>query len=79
MGVDEVVVTDQGAEVLIAGNPVEIRPRLVESVLASGGRLQGLQDKGPSLEDLFLRLTGAGRGPDAAGDHDGAGGGEVEP
>ncbi|HPF71505.1 MAG TPA: ABC transporter ATP-binding protein [Candidatus Krumholzibacteria bacterium] len=57
-GVDDVVVTDQGAEVSIAGNPVEIRPRLVESVLASGGRLQGLQDKGPSLEDLFLRLTG---------------------
>ncbi|MFO7608963.1 MAG: ABC transporter ATP-binding protein [Candidatus Krumholzibacteriia bacterium] len=71
MGVDEVVVTDLGAEVLIAGNPVEIRPRLVESVLASGGRLQGLQDKGPSLEDLFLRLTGAGRGPDAADNGDG--------
>jgi ABC-2 type transport system ATP-binding protein len=65
-GVDDVIVTDKGAEVLIAGNPVEIRPRLVESVLAAGGRLQGLQDKGPSLEDLFLRLTGAGRDQDPA-------------
>ncbi len=60
-GVDDVVITDQGAEVLIAGNPVEIRPRLVESVVASGGRLQTMQDKGPSLEDLFLRLTGGAR------------------
>ncbi len=58
-GVDEVVVTDKGAEVLIAGNPVEIRPKLVESVLEAGGQLQGVQDRGPTLEDLFLRLTGA--------------------
>jgi len=65
-GVDEVVVTDQGAEVIIAGNPVEVRPRLVESVLGAGGQLQNISDKGPSLEDLFLRLTGVdgGDGPD---------------
>ena len=62
-GVDDVVVTDDGAEVLIAGNPVEIRPKLVESVLRAGGQLQNIQDKGPSLEDLFLRLTGADGGP----------------
>ncbi len=43
---------------VIAGNPVEIRPKLVESVLAAGGLLQNIQDKGPSLEDLFLKLTG---------------------
>ena len=64
-GVEELTATDEGAEVLIAGNPVEIRPRLVESVLAAGGRLQNIQDvrrdQGPSLEDLFLRLTGADR------------------
>jgi ABC-2 type transport system ATP-binding protein len=60
-GVDEVVVTGDGAEVIIAGNPVEIRPKLVESVLQAGGQLQNIQDKGPSLEDLFLRLTGADR------------------
>jgi ABC-2 type transport system ATP-binding protein len=60
-GVDEVVVTGDGAEVIIAGNPVEIRPKLVESVLKAGGQLQNFQDKGPSLEDLFLRLTGADR------------------
>lgn len=65
-GVDEVTVTDEGAEVSIAGNPVEIRPALVESVLAAGGRLQNIRDGGPSLEDLFLRLTGAG--PDKTAD-----------
>ncbi len=60
-GVDDLIATDNGAEVIIAGNPVEIRPKLVESVLAAGGRLQNIQDKGPTLEDLFLRLTGADR------------------
>ena len=67
-GVDDVIINDEGAEVIIAGNPVEIRPRLVESVLAAGGRLQNIQDKGaagPTLEDLFLRLTGAVPGPAA--------------
>jgi len=63
-GVDDLIITDDGAEVLIAGNPVEIRPKLVESVLESGGRLQLIQDKGPSLEDMFLRLTGADLSPD---------------
>ncbi|MBU8871228.1 MAG: ABC transporter ATP-binding protein [Gemmatimonadales bacterium] len=66
-GVEELRATEQGAEVVIAGNPVEIRPKLVDSVLAAGGKLQNIQDiqgipdKGPSLEDLFLRLTGADR------------------
>ena len=70
-GVDNVTVTDDGAEVIIAGNPVEIRPRLVESVIRAGGRLQNISDRGPSLEDLFLRLTGAGPGnppKESAGD-----------
>jgi ABC-2 type transport system ATP-binding protein len=58
-GVDEINITDTGAEVIIGGNPVEIRPKLVESILASGGLLQNIQDKGPSLEDIFLKLTGA--------------------
>ena len=58
-GVDDLIITDDGAEVIIAGNPVEVRPKLVESVLNSGGRLQNIKDKGPSLEDMFLRLTGA--------------------
>jgi len=60
-GVDEVIITGDGAEVIIAGNPVEVRPKLVESVLQAGGQLQNIQDKSPSLEDLFLRLTGADR------------------
>jgi ABC-type uncharacterized transport system ATPase subunit len=77
-GVDEILVNDAGAEVIIAGNPVEIRPRLVESVVNAGGRLQNIQDKNPSLEDLFLRLTGGDvrREPDPAAP---GGGGPEEP
>ncbi len=73
VGEDRVHLTDRGAEIAIAGNPVEIKPRLVESVLRAGGKLQGLEDRGPTLEDLFLRLTGAdlgAAGPGAVGDRD---------
>ncbi len=56
-GVDEVVGTEDGAEVVLAGNPIEIRPRLVESVVNAGGKLQHMEDREPSLEELFLRLT----------------------
>ncbi len=59
VGQDAVRLTDDGAEISIAGSPVEIKPKLVESVLRAGGRLQKLEDRGPTLEDLFLRLTGA--------------------
>ncbi|MBD3222593.1 ATP-binding cassette domain-containing protein [bacterium] len=63
-GDDAVTLTAEGAEVVIAGNPVEIKPRLVESVVRAGGKLQGLEERGPTLEDLFLRLTGAMPEPD---------------
>lgn len=66
VGEDAVRLTATGAEVAIAGNPVEIKPKLVESVLRAGGKLQGLEDRGPTLEDLFLRLTGADAGAHAA-------------
>ena len=79
-GVEDVTVTATGAEVNIAGNAVEIRPRLVESVLRAGGLLPNIPDKGPSLEDLFLRLTGADggtrRADTGAGDHADDGDGE---
>ena len=77
-GVDDLVITADGAEVVIAGNPVEIRPKLVESVLAAGGLLQNLSDKGPSLEDLFLKLTGtepADAWPDSPDDPEASDGG----
>jgi ABC-2 type transport system ATP-binding protein len=74
VGEEAVRVTEAGAEISIAGNPVEIKPRLVESVLAAGGRLQGLEDRGPTLEDLFLRLTGVAPAPPA-----GSGSAEAEP
>ncbi|HOX25903.1 MAG TPA: ABC transporter ATP-binding protein [Candidatus Krumholzibacteria bacterium] len=68
-GEGAVRLTAQGAEIAIAGSAVEIKPRLVESVLRAGGRLQGLEDRGPTLEDLFLRLTGAAPAePGAAGE-----------
>ncbi|MCP4290913.1 MAG: ABC transporter ATP-binding protein [bacterium] len=57
-GVDTVDATGDGAEVLISGDPATVRPLLVEKVLQGRGKLQTIQDKGPSLEDLFLRLTG---------------------
>jgi len=60
-GVAGLTATDDGAEVHIAGNPIEVRPKLVESVLKAGGRLQYLQDRGPSLEEMFLSLTGVDR------------------
>jgi len=62
VGEDAVELTADGAEISIAGSPVEIKPKLVESVLRAGGRLQKLEDRGPTLEDLFLRLTGADGG-----------------
>ncbi len=69
-GVEDLTITADGAEVIIGGNPVEVRPKLVESVLAAGGLLQNIQDKGPSLEDLFLKLTGADPEPKPAADDD---------
>ena len=56
-GVAEVLPTGQGAEVALDGAPAEVRPLLAAAVLAQGGRLQRLEDRAPSLEDLFLRLT----------------------
>jgi ABC-2 type transport system ATP-binding protein len=60
-GVAEVIATERGAEVLLAADPAEVRPLLAEAVLSRGGRLQQLEDRAPSLEDLFLQLTGHGR------------------
>ena len=62
VGEDAVRLTEEGAEVALTGSPAEIKPRLVEAVLRAGGRLQKLEDRGPTLEDLFLRLTGRGSG-----------------
>ena len=66
VGPDAVTATAGGAEVFIAGNAVEVKPQLVESVLKAGGRLQGMEERGPTLEDLFMRLTGVMPTPDPA-------------
>jgi len=70
VGKEAVRLTEDGAEISIAGSPVEIKPKLVESVMRAGGRLQKLEDRGPTLEDLFLRLTGADGGATREGDTD---------
>ncbi len=70
-GVEDLIITDDGVEVLIGGNPIEVRPKLVESVIKAGGRLQNIQDIGPSLEDMFLRLTGVDVPEDEADDEPG--------
>jgi len=56
-GVVEVIRTEVGAEVSLAGDPGELNPQLVETVLSAGGRLQSMTNRSVSLEDLFLRLT----------------------
>jgi ABC-2 type transport system ATP-binding protein len=57
-GVAEVIPTERGAEVVLSADPAEVRPLLAEAVMSRGGRLQQLEDRAPSLEDLFLQLTG---------------------
>ncbi len=61
IGVADVTETVDGAEVAVAGDPTQIRPLLVEAVLEAGGRLQRFENRGSSLEDLFLRLTSGER------------------
>ena len=60
-GVAEVIATEVGAKVVLDGDPATVRPELAAAVIGAGGRLQRLEDRSPSLEDLFLRLTGAAR------------------
>lgn len=56
-GVVEVKRTDVGADVFLAGDPVQLKPQLAEMVISAGGRLQSMTHRSLSLEDLFLRLT----------------------
>jgi ABC-2 type transport system ATP-binding protein len=58
-GVASVVPTALGAEIILDGDPREVRPLLAAAVQTAGGRLQNMIDRTPSLEDLFLRLTGS--------------------
>jgi ABC-2 type transport system ATP-binding protein len=38
-------------------NPLEDNPRIVEAIVRAGGRIQGVTDLLPSLEDAYLRLV----------------------
>ncbi len=65
-GVAGVAPAPDGAEVALARDPEAVRPDLAAAVIAAGGRLQRMEDRGGSLEDLFLKLTGGA--PPPAGD-----------
>ncbi len=60
-GVAEVKAEPAGAEVVVSGELDAVRPALAAAVVAAGGRLQRLEDRAGTLEELFLRLT-AGEG-----------------
>ena len=64
VGVADVDATADGAEVVVTGDPTQIRPLLVEAVLEAGGRLQRCEDRSSSLEELFLRLTSGEQSPE---------------
>jgi ABC-2 type transport system ATP-binding protein len=57
-GVQRLSPVAEGAEVVLSAPPAEVRPRLVEAVVTAGGQLQHLEDHAPSLEDLYLQVTG---------------------
>ena len=57
-GVTAVVPTPEGAAVALGGDPESVRPELAAAVVAAGGRLQRLEGRAATLEELFLRLTG---------------------
>jgi len=60
-GVLAVAPEESGAEVTLGGDPEAVRPELAAAVIGAGGRLQRMEDRGATLEELFLSLT-AGRG-----------------
>jgi ABC-2 type transport system ATP-binding protein len=64
-GVIAVVPVDSGAEVTLDRDPETVRPDLAAAVIGAGGRLQRMEDRGATLEELFLSLT-AGRGAPGA-------------
>lgn len=86
-GVTAVVPTPEGAAVALGGDPESVRPELAAAVVAAGGRLQRLEGRAATLEELFLRLTGGepaaqrrgvnptaeSGGPAPAGGHPGGG------
>jgi len=56
-GVIQVIPCKGGADVSLDGDSRQIKPELARSVIATGGRLQRLEESSPTLEDLFLQLT----------------------
>jgi ABC-2 type transport system ATP-binding protein len=51
-------ITVDGKRIIIdVGDPADENPRLVEAIVAAGGRIQGVTELLPSLEDVYLRLV----------------------
>lgn len=65
-GVIAVVPVDSGVEVTLDRDPETVRPDLAAAVIGAGGRLQRMEDRGTTLEELFLRLTAGRCAPGAA-------------
>jgi ABC-2 type transport system ATP-binding protein len=65
-GVIAVVPVDSGAEVTLDRDPETVRPDLAAAVIGAGGRLQRMEDRGATLEELFLSLTANRGAPGAA-------------
>ena len=51
------VVVDGNRLIIDVGDPVEDNPRMVDAIVAAGGRVQGVTELLPSLEDVYLRLV----------------------
>ncbi|HTT35015.1 MAG TPA: ABC transporter ATP-binding protein [Thermoplasmata archaeon] len=52
--------------VVAVADPDRDNPRLAEAAIGAGGRLQGLAQLTPSLEDVYLQLVGPGGGASSA-------------
>jgi ABC-2 type transport system ATP-binding protein len=51
-------VTVDGNRIIVdVGDPADENPRMVEAIVAAGGRIQGVTELLPSLEDVYLRLV----------------------
>ncbi len=51
------VVVDGNRLIIDVVDPVEDNPRMVDAIVAAGGRIQGVTELLPSLEDVYLRLV----------------------
>ena len=51
------VQVDGNRIIIDVADPAEDNPRMVDAIVAAGGRIQGVTELLPSLEDVYLRLV----------------------